>query len=68
MLVLSVRVREKIVLPGLQTSVQLVSAQSGSARLGIDAPRNVPIYRQELLPLKAGEGSSPPPPSAVSPS
>jgi carbon storage regulator len=29
-----------------------VDIDRGKIRLGIEAPRDVPIYRQELLPLK----------------
>ena len=69
MLVLSRKLGEKIYI-GDNICITVVDIDRGKIRLGIDAPRNVPIYRQELLPLKAaGEGAAaPPPPSAITPS
>lgn len=62
MLVLSRRPNEKLLFPGIQTSVQVVSIKPGVVRLGIEAPENVAVYRQELFdrmpdkPLPAGPG------------
>ena len=70
MLVLSRKLGEKIFI-GENICITVVDIDRGKIRLGIDAPRNVPIYRQELLPLKAGgEGATAPPPqpSAITPS
>jgi carbon storage regulator CsrA len=50
MLVLSRRLNERIVLPALHTAIQVVAVKHGLVRLGIDAPPNVEIYREELLP------------------
>jgi carbon storage regulator len=52
MLVLSRKLGEKIYI-GENICITVVDIDRGKIRLGIDAPRNVPIYRQELLPLKA---------------
>ncbi len=49
MLVLSRRVNEKLVLPGLNVSIQVLSIRGNVVRLGIDAPRDVQVLRQELL-------------------
>lgn len=49
MLVLSRRVHERIVIPSIQTAVQVVSVKPGVARLGIEAPDSVKVYREELL-------------------
>ncbi len=49
MLVLSRRLGEKIVLPGLDITVQVVSIQGGVVRIGIEAPRDVKVYREEVL-------------------
>ena len=49
MLVLSRRISEKIVLPTLATTVQVVSVKAGVARLGIEAPDAVPVFREEVL-------------------
>ena len=54
MLVLSSRVHEKIVLPGLHTTIEVVAIQPGSVRLGIQAPEEVRILR-ETLPDRVAE-------------
>ena len=36
----------------------MVDIDRGKIRLGIEAPRDVPIYRQELLPLKNAEAGT----------
>ncbi len=48
MLVLSRRVNEKIVLPGIDTTIQLLSTKQGLVRLGIDAPPEVAVFREEV--------------------
>jgi carbon storage regulator CsrA len=53
MLVLSRRPNEKIVLPGLGVTVQVVSVKPGVVRLGIEAPSGVRVLREELLPRPA---------------
>jgi carbon storage regulator len=65
MLVLSRKLGEKIYI-GENICITVVDIDRGKIRLGIEAPRDVPIFRQELLPVKSGqEGTSPAP--AVSP-
>jgi carbon storage regulator CsrA len=49
MLMLSRRPNEKIVLPGLGVTVQVVSVKPGVVRLGIEAPAAVQVLREELL-------------------
>jgi carbon storage regulator len=49
MLVLSRRINEKIVMPTLGATVQVVSVKPGIVRIGIDAPDYVPVFRQEVL-------------------
>ena len=51
MLVLSRKLGEKIVI-GDNICITLVDIDRGKVRVGIEAPREVPIYRAELLPLK----------------
>src|SRR5262245_36569142 len=63
MLVLSRKLGEKIVI-GDNITITIVDIDRGKIRLGIEAPRDVPIFRQELLPLKATEN---PPPGPVTP-
>ena len=50
MLVLSRKLGEKIFI-GENICITVVDIDRGKIRLGIEAPRDVPIYRQELLPL-----------------
>ena len=48
MLVLSRKLGEKIF---IGDNICITVVDIGKIRLGIEAPRDVPIYRQELLPL-----------------
>jgi len=50
MLVLSRKLGEKIQI-GEDITITVVDIDRGKIRLGIEAPRDVPIFRQELLPL-----------------
>ena len=54
MLVLSRKLGEKIFI-GENICITVVDIDRGKIRLGIEAPRDVPIFRQELLPLKGNE-------------
>jgi carbon storage regulator len=65
MLVLSRKLGEKIYI-GENICITVVDIDRGKIRLGIEAPRDVPIYRQELLPLKAAaEGTTATPPQST---
>jgi carbon storage regulator len=57
MLVLSRKLGEKIYI-GENICITVVDIDRGKIRLGIEAPRDVPIYRQELLPLKSTDSSA----------
>jgi carbon storage regulator len=57
MLVLSRKLGEKIYI-GDNICITVVDIDRGKIRLGIEAPRDVPIYRQELLPLNAPRADS----------
>jgi carbon storage regulator CsrA len=48
-LVLTRRPHEKIVLPGLGVTIQVVSMKGGTVRIGIEAPPEVQVMREELL-------------------
>lgn len=50
MLVLSRKLGEKIYI-GDNISITVLDIDRGKIRLGIEAPRDVPIHRRELLPL-----------------
>ena len=51
MLVLSRKLGEKIYISN-NISITIVDIDRGKIRLGIEAPRDVPIFRQELLTEK----------------
>jgi carbon storage regulator len=51
MLVLSRKLGEKIQI-GEDICITVVDIDRGKIRLGIEAPREVPVFRQELLPLE----------------
>jgi carbon storage regulator CsrA len=63
MLVLSRRPNEKILFPGFNTAIQVVSIKGGAVRLGIEAPPEVVVLREELrdraaVPLLAESADS----------
>jgi carbon storage regulator CsrA len=58
MLVLTRRENERVVLPTINTSIQVVRIAGSTVRLGIDAPANVPVFREELL--REGESGARP--------
>lgn len=49
MLVLSRRLGEQVVIPDCEMTVTIVAIDGNNVRLGFTAPRNVEVYRQELL-------------------
>ncbi len=49
MLVLSRRLHESIVLPGLNVTVTVVAVNGDRVRIGIEAPKDIPVMREELL-------------------
>ena len=50
MLVLSRKLGERIVINN-EITVTVIEISKGKIRLGVDAPRGIPIYREELLPV-----------------
>lgn len=58
MLVLSRKETEKIVFPTLGITVEVLRIRGNVARIGIDAPSEVPIYRHEISDKKHLEFSS----------
>jgi carbon storage regulator len=49
MLVLSRKVGERILVPDLNVVLTVVSVKSNQVRLGVSAPADVAVYREELL-------------------
>jgi carbon storage regulator CsrA len=58
MLVLSRKETDKIVFPTLGITVEVLRIRGNVARIGIDAPSEVPIYRHELTDRKHLEFST----------
>ena len=50
MLVLSRKIGEKIMI-GDDIEIVVVDIDRGKIRIGITAPKDIPIYREEVLPL-----------------
>ena len=55
MLVLSRKLNEKIVFPGSNASVHVVSVKGNVVRLGVEAPPEVTVLRGELVSQSAGD-------------
>lgn len=55
MLVLSRRANEKLILPTVNVAVQVVKILGNAVRLGIEAPGEVPVYREELLKAREAD-------------
>jgi carbon storage regulator len=51
MLVLSRKLGEKVII-GDNIVITVVDIDRGKIRIGVEAPRNVPIFREELLPVE----------------
>ena len=70
MLIVSRRLRETVLFPGFNISVQVVNTKRGLVRLGIEAPPDVAIFRQEVPDRIQGQEAGEPPISrrgAISP-
>ena len=70
MLVLTRRRGEKILLPDLGISIEILETHKNQVRIGIDAPRDITILREEVLardgatrPHSHGRQDPPPPTS-----
>jgi len=54
MLVLSRRLNEKILFPTIPAAIQVLAVKAGVVRLGIEAPAQVPVLREELRGQQVG--------------
>lgn len=52
MLVLTRKVKEKIVLPGLGITIEIVRVSGNAVRIGVEAPEDVKILREEVVTRK----------------
>lgn len=59
MLVLSRKLGERIVVPEINLTLTVVAIEGNTVRLGITAPTEIGVYRQELWD-RVGPGSSAP--------
>jgi len=66
MLVLARKVGEKIII-GDDIHVCVVAVQGGNVRLGISAPRNVLVDREEVHAMRVSQGLAPKPPPVPTP-
>ncbi len=55
MLILSRKENEKVLFPTLGITIELLRIRGAKARIGIDAPADIPVLRHELAGLKAIE-------------
>lgn len=50
MLVLHRDCGERIVFPDLGITIELIDVKTGGAQIGIEAPRDIAIFREEIAP------------------
>lgn len=60
MLVLSRRLNEKLLIPCIRTVIQVLSIQGGQVRLGVDAPSEVAVFREEIYQRTRPPVATPP--------
>jgi len=53
-LVLSRKIGERIIVPDCGLSITIVSVKGNTVRVGIEAPADIGVYREELLVSYAG--------------
>jgi carbon storage regulator len=61
MLVLSRKLGEKIVVPNCELEITVVAIQGERVRLGISAPADVDVFREEIWQRKCQESPHPVP-------
>ena len=59
MLILTRRVGESVII-GDNVTVTVLGVKGNQVRLGVDAPRDVAVHRQEIFERIQSEGESPP--------
>lgn len=58
MLVIARRAQENLVIPSIQATVRVVAIRSASVRLGVEAPVDVGVYREELYDRLVASGQA----------
>ena len=61
MLVLSRRIGERILMPHCDLAVTVLATEGNTVRLGISAPADIAIYREEVWHQLGQQMDSPPP-------
>ena len=61
MLVLSRKIGERIVVPHCELAVTVVAVEGNAVRLGISAPEDVAVYREEVWQQLCQQTHAPPP-------
>ncbi len=59
MLVLSRKLGEVIVIPGIDLTLMVVAIEGNTVRLGITAPPEIRVYREELWNRVVADGPAP---------
>ena len=60
MLVLSRKIGERIVVPHCELVVTVIAVEGKAVRLGISAPEDIAVYREEVWQQQAGNQKSEP--------
>ncbi len=61
MLVLSRKLGERVIVPHCDLAITIVAIEGNTVRLGITAPAEIGVYREELWRKVCQEGVLPPP-------
>ena len=59
MLVIARREQESVIIPSIQATIRVVAIRSGSVRLGIEAPPDIAVYRDELYERLSTDADAP---------
>jgi carbon storage regulator len=65
MLVLARRVHERILIPSIQTAIEVTALKPGFVRLGIEAPPEVTVLREEVYRRQQEAGAADAPPAGA---
>ena len=61
MLVLSRKIGERILVPHYELAVTVIAVEGKAVRLGISAPKDIAVYREEVWKQLCQETHGPPP-------